>query len=86
MPDTAGATGPKTPPRGGDVAPSSEVKSTPIAAGTAAISENLGTLGAKCVSLLQFSYTDIELFVFAQSQGSQPMGLAGCRGLRRMRD
>ena len=29
--DTAGATGPKTPPRGADVAPSSEIKSTPTA-------------------------------------------------------
>jgi hypothetical protein len=68
MPDTAGATGPKTPPRGRDVAPSSEIKSTPIAEGTAAISENVGTLGAKYVSLLRFSYTDIELFTFTQSQ------------------
>jgi hypothetical protein len=59
MPDTAGATGPKTPPRGPDVAPSSEIKSTPIAGGTAAVSENLGALGVKYVSLLRFSYRDI---------------------------
>jgi len=60
MPDTAGVTGPKTPLRGADVAPSSEIKSTPIAGGTAAVSENLGTLGVKCVSLLWFSVTDID--------------------------
>jgi hypothetical protein len=68
MPDTPGATGPKTPPRGGDVAPSSEIKSIPIAAGTATVSENVGILGVKFVSLLRFSYTDIELFTFTQSQ------------------
>jgi len=57
MPDTAGATGAKIPPRGADVASSSEIKSTPIAAGTAAVSESVGTLGVKCVSLLWYSIT-----------------------------
>jgi len=86
MPDTAAVTGPKTPPsRGADVALSSEIKSTPIAGGTAAVNENVGILGVKCVSLLWFSYSAIQLFTFTQSQEYQPMDLAGCRGLHGMR-
>jgi hypothetical protein len=37
----------KTPPRGGDVASASELKSTPIACGTASMSENVGAVGVK---------------------------------------
>jgi len=60
MTDTAGTTGPRTPPRGGDVASAPEHESTPLAKGTASVSENIGTVGMRCVTLFP-SPTDIEL-------------------------
>ncbi|OJA19801.1 hypothetical protein AZE42_14166, partial [Rhizopogon vesiculosus] len=45
MTDTAGATGKRTPPRSGDVVSAPEHKSTPLAKGTASVSENIGTVG-----------------------------------------
>jgi hypothetical protein len=60
------------PARGGDVAPSSEIKSTPIAVGMAAVSENVTTLGVKCVSLLRFSYTDVQFFPSCRVKNLRP--------------
>lgn len=49
MADTSDATGPKTPPGSSSLFPP-EIKSTPNAVGSASMSENIGALGAECVT------------------------------------
>lgn len=49
MEDTSDATRQMTPPGSSSLFPP-EIKSTPSAVGTAAMSDNIGTLGAECVT------------------------------------
>jgi hypothetical protein len=57
---TAGATAPKTPPHG--VNSESDLKSTPLAIGSAAVSEYISTVGVKYVEFLFAAATTIHAY------------------------
>jgi hypothetical protein len=75
----AGAPAPKTPPHGVDSG--SELKSTPLAVGSATVSEHISTVGVKYV---QISFHCSHYYTFIQRQKCSSMDRARRRELQGM--